>query len=95
MNESKFETTGQSESSMEQRESEVYLEEMAKFVRDEIAKLQSSNELPVEIMGEKDRVYLITSLINALSRGQCLDDDVAKREWIFRAVSAIYEANKR
>lgn len=76
------------------REESGYREGMANYVRSIIVALQSEDALPSAPMGEKDRSMLVETLIIALDRGTCLDDEESKRRWILENARVIYSAGK-
>jgi hypothetical protein len=74
-------------------EQTVYIGEMTQLVRRTIMELQSQDRLPSAPMSNSDRNSLVTSLIQALDRGLCFDDDQAKELWILDGAKRIYESS--
>lgn len=77
------------------KEGKEHFDELAGFVRMKIVELQTRELLPSEPMREQDRINLVETLIQALDRGLCFDDDLSKTVWIERSARAIYEAQEK
>lgn len=76
------------------RQESGYREGMANYVRGIITSLQAEELLPSAPMSESDRSILVETLIVALDRATCPDDEDSKRGWILDSARAIYSAGK-